>query len=284
MPKKKLENPELVAKYIEHLKDTKKVSEGTIKTYENVGRNLPFNILTSQPIVLKKLKELYSNPNTLQLYLNMIILLRRYNDHETDKLVKLRNSLREEIVKSRKENLDKLDDTLPSLQYLMDELEKRSGVQYIVNYLMINHTLRNKDINLKFVKALPTDKTENYITSKGKIVNIYITDYKTDTKYGDKVIKIDDPKFVAQLKQLKLNDGEYILSLKNGSKITSPTTFNDKIVKLTIDKLGQNKIAKIVIKHLLNTKDFSKLEQLSKDRGTSLDVMLKSYNLHNGKE
>ena len=73
MPKKKLENAELVAKYVNHITEGKKVSEGTIKTYKNIGNNLPFNILTTQPTIVKKLRGVYSNPNTLQLYLNMII-------------------------------------------------------------------------------------------------------------------------------------------------------------------------------------------------------------------
>jgi hypothetical protein len=51
---------------------------------------------------------------------------------------------------------------------------------------------------------------------------------------------------------------------------------------MTIDKLGQNKMVKVVIKDLLNTKAFDKLEQLSRDRGTSMAVLLKSYNLYAG--
>lgn len=283
MPKRKLGNAELISKYIDHLNETKKVSEGTINTYKNIGNGLPFNILTSQPVIIRKLRALYDNPNTLGLHLNMIILLRRFNDEETDKLVKMRNSLRNVIIKSRKENLAKLDETLPSPSYLITQLDNLSGIRYLINYLMINHTLRNKDINLKFVKTLPEEKTENYIYFKGKNAVVYITDYKTESKYGDKVIKVDSPRFIRELKQMKLKDGDYLLSLKNGDKITSPTTFNDKMVKLTIDGLGQNKIAKIIIKNLLTNKSFSKLEQLSRDRGTSLEVMLKSYNLHNTK-
>lgn len=282
MPKRKLNNADLIEKYVKHLTDSKKVSEGTIRTYKNIGTNLPFNILTTQPVIVRKLKQLYSNANTLQLYLNMIILLRRYNNEETDKLIKLRNSLRDEIVKTRKEKLDTLDDTLPNKSYLEEQLSKLGGKRYIINYLMINHTLRNKDINLKYVKTLPEELSENYIVLKGKTATIYITDYKTESKYGDKTIKITDPKFIEELKSMKLDDGDYLMSLKNGNKITTTTTFNDKIIRLTIDGLGQNKIAKIVIKDLLNNKSFDKLEQLSKDRGTSLEVMLRSYNLHNG--
>jgi len=283
MPKKKT-NVSLIDEYIEKIKQDKKVSEGTIKTYKNVGANLPFNLLSSQPTIIKKLKELYDNPNTLQLYLNMIILVRRHNEEETDKLIKFRNSLREEIVESRKKNLDDLDDKLPKPDYIREQLNNLNGIRYILNYLMIEHALRNKDINLKFVKSLPANKTENYIMIKGKNAILDINDYKTEEKYSTKEIKISNEKFLNELKKLKLDDGDYLLPMKNGSKINNTSTFNDKILNLTIDKLGQNKLVKIMIKDLLNNKSFDKLEQLSKDRGTSLDILLKSYNLHNGEK
>ena len=101
MPKKIL-NSDLVKKYLEHIKNEKKVSEQTIKTYENIGKNIPFNLLNSQPTIIKKLKDLYDNPNTLQLYLNMIILVRKFNDEEVDKLIKFRNSLSDDIKKQEK--------------------------------------------------------------------------------------------------------------------------------------------------------------------------------------
>jgi len=55
MPKKVLNN-DLVKKYLEHIKNEKKVSEQTIKTYENIGKNIPFNLLNSQTTIIKKLK------------------------------------------------------------------------------------------------------------------------------------------------------------------------------------------------------------------------------------
>ena len=281
MPKNKTNNS-LIDEYIEKIKSEKKVSEGTIKTYKNIGTNLPFNLLSTQPTIIKKLKDLYDNPNTLQLYLNMIILVRRHNDEETDKLIKFRNSLRDEIIESRKKGLDDLDDKLPNSEYILNELNNLTGIRFILNYLMIKHGLRNKDINLKFVKSLPENKTENYLMIKGKNIILNINDYKTEEKYGTKEIKISDDKFINEFKKLKLNDGDYLLPMKNGNKITNTSTFNDKIINLTIDRLGQNKLVKIIIKDLLNNKSFDKLEQMSNDRGTSLDVLLKSYNLHNG--
>lgn len=280
MPKKKT-NKELIDNFLEEHKKEKKVSEGTIKTYKNIGDNLPFNILSNQPTIIKKLKATYENPNTLQLYLNMIILVRRYNGEETEKLIQLRNSLKEQIVKNRKENLTKLDDSLPSAEKVFEELDNLSGIRYIINYLMMNHALRNKDINLKIVKSIPDSKDENYLMHKGR-VHLSINDYKTEKSHGEKSIKINDARFIKELKNLNLKDGDYLIAMKNGDKIKNVSTFNDKILNLTIDKLGQNKLTKIVIKDLLNNKSYDKLEQLSKDRGTSLSVLLKSYNLENG--
>tara|TARA_Y100001938_G_scaffold94144_1_gene128972 strand:- start:952 stop:1803 length:852 start_codon:yes stop_codon:yes gene_type:complete len=283
MPKKIL-NSDLVKKYLEHIKNEKKVSEQTIKTYENIGKNIPFNLLNSQPTIIKKLKDLYDNPNTLQLYLNMIILVRKFNDEEVDKLIKFRNSLSDDIKKTRKDNLDKMDDKLPSIEYIKNQLNDLTGIRYILNYLMINHGFRNKDLNLKFVKSLPENKEENYIMHKGKNIILNINDYKTDKSHGTKEIKINDPKFIKEFKSLDLKNDDYILSMKNGDKINNIITFNDRILKLTIDKLGQNRLVKIVVKDLLNHKSFEKLDQISKDRGTSLEVLLKSYNLHNGND
>ncbi len=283
----KTKNTELVEKYLEHIKKEKKLSQGTITTYTNIGKNLDFSIMLSQKTLIQKLKDLYDNPNTLQLYLNMIILIRRYNDQPTDILVKLRNSLRDDIIKTRKENLDKLDDKLPTKSYIIEQLNNMSGIRYILNYLIIHHALRNKDMNLLIIENEKdmNDEDQNYmvINKKKKMIKLIINDYKTDTKYGTKEIKITDPDFYKNvLKVFNENESKNLLHLRNGDKIKSISTLNDKILNLTIDNLGQNKIVKVMIKDLLSNKSFDKLEQLSKDRGTSLDILLKSYNLHNG--
>ena len=283
----KTKNTELVAKYLEHIKSEKKLSDGTITTYTNIGKNLDFSIMLSQKTLIQKLKELYNNPNTLQLYLNMIILIRRYNDEPTDMLVKLRNSLRDDIIKIRKENLSELNDKLPTKSYIIEQLNNMSGIRFVLNYLIIHHALRNKDMNLLIIESEKSmdDENQNYmvINKKKKMIKLVINDYKTEDKYGTKEIKITDSDFYKNvLKLYNEKDSKFLMQLKNGDKIKSISTLNDKILNLTIEKLGQNKIVKIVIKDLLNNKSFDKLEQLSKDRGTSLDVLLKSYNLYNG--
>jgi hypothetical protein len=172
MPVKKT-NKALISEYLEIIKKEKNLSPQTIKTYENISSQLPFNLLTSQPTIIKKIKDLYPNANTKQLYLNIIILVRRWAEEETDKLTKFRNSLREEITKERKSNLDILDDKLPTLEYILNKLENLSGNKYIINYLMLSHGLRNKDINLEYRDKLPKEGNDNYINQKGGKLQLY---------------------------------------------------------------------------------------------------------------
>ena len=280
---KKKTNTDLIEKFLSHLKKDKEknLSTQTLKTYENIGNSLPFNILTSQTTIIKKLKDLYDNPNTLALYLNMIILIRRFNDDETDKLIKMRNSLRDAIIKERKDNLTKFDDTLPTLKVINEELDNLTGIQYIINYLIVNLGLRNQDMNLRMVKSFD-DVDDNQLKVKGKKVLLNINDYKTEKSFGKKELEINDSKFLNELKNMKLNQDDYLITMKDGTRIKNIVTWNDKLKKLTINQLGQNKLVKIVIRDLLNNKQYDKLEKLSKSRGTSLQVLLTSYNLHNG--
>ena len=50
---------------------------------------------------------------------------------------------------------------------------------------------------------------------------------------------------------------------------------------MTIDKLGEAKLFKVLIADLLGKKDFSKIEELVNSRGTSISTIMKSYNIYN---
>lgn len=274
-------NNDLLEEYIKKIKEENKLSAMTIKTYQNIADNISFNIMATQPTIIKKLKALHNNPNTLMLNLNIIILVRRNNKESVDKLIKFRNTAKNSIVELRKKNLTELDDTLPTYEKIISILDSLVGIMFIVNYLMIRLGFRNKDVNLKNVKKIPDSKDENYLILKPNKILISINDYKTKKHNGVKNIEITDAKFINEIKKMKLEENEYILGKKNGDKISNIHTFNDKIIKYTIGKLGEVRLIKIVIKQLLKENNFNKIEELSKTRGTSLDVLLRSYNVHN---
>tara|TARA_R110002073_G_scaffold319876_1_gene494738 strand:- start:178 stop:1023 length:846 start_codon:yes stop_codon:yes gene_type:complete len=275
-------NLQLIKDFIKHKKEESILSQQTIKNYTNIGDNIPFNILTTQPTIIKKLKQLYTNLNTLLVNLNLVIVVRKYNSKETDKLIKFRNSLRDTITKKRKDDLKDMNDDLPTYETIKEKIDNLQGILYIVNYLIFFVSLRNADINLKFINTLPDKLEENYIQLNKDKITLTISNYKTSNKYGTKKIIINDTRFINEFKNLNLVNEEYILSKKDNSKISNVSTFNEKILKLSIDKLSQ-KLVKIYIKHLLKENDFKKLEDASKNRGTSLSVLLTSYNLMNNK-
>tara|TARA_R110002110_G_scaffold179682_3_gene385225 strand:+ start:1347 stop:2189 length:843 start_codon:yes stop_codon:yes gene_type:complete len=278
MPKKKNNTSDLVNQYLEE--SDRKISDTSKKTYKGIGENIPFNIQTnSQATIIKKLKELVENPNTQSLYLNLILLVRQHLNEETDKLVKHRNTLREAITELRKSKLGELATNMPNQKELENQLDAMTGIQYIINYLFLHYGLRNKDLNLKIGKGEETN--ENYIYGKGKnSVILEINDYKTDGTYGKKELKIQDKKFIQEFKGLKLNNGDYILSKKNGDKM-GVSTFNEKVKALSINNLGETTIFKVVVADLLEKKDFKRIEDLAKTRGTSLSTIMRSYNIYN---
>jgi hypothetical protein len=280
MPKKKT-NSELLKSYIESRDN---ITEQTKKTYTHIANNLPFNVLTSQQTIIKKLNDLYENPNTKALNLNMIILVRKHNEEETDKLIKFRNSLRDDIIKIRKEKMTETKNNLPSYNEIMGKLDDLKGINYLINFLFLKHGLRNKDINLIYVKKIPDDKQdENYLVHKKNKVILDINDYKTDKSFGSKSIDITDDRFIKELKDINPKDNTYIISKKNGEKLKL-SSFNERLLNLSIDKLGEAKLFKILIAHLLDKKDFKKIEELVNSRGTSMNTIMKSYNIHNNDE
>tara|TARA_R100000482_G_C5129827_1_gene151170 strand:- start:686 stop:1543 length:858 start_codon:yes stop_codon:yes gene_type:complete len=261
----------------------KNLSNVTIDNYRRTVKNIGFGILNGQESIIKKLKSNYDNPNTLSSFLNMIIILREFNDKDTDKLIKLRNDMKKEIIQLRKEKLKEADKELPSLEEIKKEFEKLDGIQYIINYLILNYGFRNKDLNLVYVDKLPEEKTQNYITPIRGGLKLSINDYKTNKSYNEKVIKITDKEFSKKFKSMKYKDGDYIIANKN-NKPYGMSNFNNRVLKNTIFDLGEAKLFKIVIKDLIDSKNFERIAELSKTRGTDFTTIMSSYNIYNNGE
>ncbi len=260
----------------------KNLSETSITNYTNTAKNLGFSVSLSQLNLIKKIKDNYENPNTKSVVLNMVILLRQYKNKDTDKLIKYRNDLKKEISTNRKTKLKNKDEELPTMEYLEKQLEDLDGWKYIINYLFINFGFRNKDVNFKFVKQIPEDGKENYLTPVRGGLKMVINDYKTGKLYGTKVYLIKDKEFMKKWKKFKISDGDYLVNNK-GEKY-SLSSFNEIVKKNTIDQLGETNIFKIVIRDLLEKKDFKQIEDLSLSRGTSITTLMRNYNLFNSNE
>lgn len=173
-----------------------------------------------------------------------------------------------------------LSTTIISYDELMEKFKQLPlNKKYIINYLLINYGFRNSNLNLKLVKELPEEKTENYIVIQPRYILLDMNDYKTKKTYGNKQFKDTNKDFRTAIKSLKLDENQYIIGNKKNDKL-KPSYVNTVIKKNTIDQLGEQSINKVIVKEYIDRKDFAKLKQLSFSRGTNLNTLLTSYNMY----
>ena len=123
-------------------------------------------------------------------------------------------------------------------------------------------------------------KKENVVIYEDGAVEFYINVYKTAKSYNEKVLKVTDEKFIKIFLEQNLKDGGYLFSKADGEPYTQ-YSFNVISARHSIDKLGETKIMKILVKHYLDDNNFKRLNELQSSRGSSLTTILKSYNLYN---
>jgi hypothetical protein len=265
-------------KHFEYLDsdEFKNKTKATQKNYKSIISNINYSIVGTERPLIKKIQNSYSNINTQQTYLNIILIVRNYLGLSTDLLVKLRNDNKSKINTHRKTELSLLSTTIISYDELMEKFKQLPlNKKYIINYLLINYGFRNSNLNLKLVKELPEEKTENYIVIQPRYILLDMNDYKTKKTYGNKQFKDTNKDFRTAIKSLKLDENQYIIGNKKNDKL-KPSYVNTVIKKNTIDQLGEQSINKVIVKEYIDRKDFAKLKQLSFSRGTDLNT----YYLH----
>jgi hypothetical protein len=226
------------------------------------------------------------NPNTRTNKAFSLIRLRRHFGMPVVLLEGLRDETKGEIRIHRKQKSKDNFESLVSYAEMLEELETLSGRTYVMNYLWIKHGLRNKDINVVFKSRKPAEVTENTVVFNPKAkkpkVAYYIVDYKTAGVYGDKAITITDRRFFDELRGLGLKNNQYLYATQSGAK-ASVNYMNVLASKHSINQYGEGRICKILVRHLLDTKQYDLIEKISKQRGTALSTLYTSYNLFDNK-
>jgi len=222
------------------------------------------------------------NNNQKQALINIAILIRRIYKLSTTKLEALREKLKGSLKEDVKEKNAVLKDTLPSYEelieytdYLWDKMEWRD---YIINYLLINYQVRNADLVFDIVskKRETKDETKNYMWITPKKVVYTRNVYKTASTYGKKTDIITDPKFILAMKRV------YACKKRDeacGVFIPTLSQVGYYIKKASYKQLGEGAYVKIIISHF--RKDFSKLKEISENRGTSLTTLAENYDIQN---
>lgn len=245
----------------------------------------------SQKKVIELLEENISNRNSQSALLNIAYLIRKNNDMAIQELESFRKKNQTIIKDKIYETNSNLIDSLPSyttlVNYSEDLLKNEKYVQYVINYLLLYCQVRNADLAFDFVllKRDTKDKTKNYLwfSSKSKTVHYIRNVYKTakivkpdgtNTGYGQKIIKITDPKFINVMKILvnfQKKENKPIVFFPNNENVAY------YIKKMTYEGLGETAYFKIVVNHF--RKDPNMLKQISFNRGTDINTILESYDI-----
>ena len=284
---------EIITKYCAEKDDIKEETKATyIKQSQKFGTKSIDKM--SYNYMMKKLNEEFGASASSQLQgVHILMVCTKENKPRVfQKLKKLNQELKEKKDDTVKEKNEEKLNTLPSYEYLqekLNELDKDGkSLAYFVNYIMINYGFRNRDFDMIYIKskkefdAIKREKfdTRNYIyhNQQTKQIELMIFVYKTWNTYGPKHIKINDEKFITHFKNLKIDDKKPVFVTKD-LKPVGLSYLSDLLCNYSIDKLREANIFKIIVKHLIDTKDFAKLDEYVKSRGTSMAEIMKSYNI-----
>ena len=264
------------------------LSKASIATYNSQYKKLRLNLPKDQDIAEYSEKELLkyiktiSKPNSQQSMINIAILVLKMKEKSVDKLLQERekNKLKiQELVKIKNiylgETLPKYEELVNHTQSLYDD---GKWTDFIINYLLLNFQVRNKDLLFDIVlkKKDMTDENKNYIWyNKAKSSVHYVrNNYKTASTYGKKINIITDISFVVAIKGVIAHQK---FKETNGVFIPNESQLGYYICRASYNKICEGNFVKIIINHFRN--DIDKLKEISENRGTSVSTLLSNYDI-----
>jgi hypothetical protein len=259
-----------------HTKDTYRIQ------YNKLRKMFDVDIADVSQKKLIQIISQQTNPNQQQSSINIAVLVRRMNKLPTNELEAKREENKKEVVKQVKRVNESL--VLPTLNDLEEYLEylyaNNQWTDYIINYLLLEYQVRNKDLNFTITtrKKHMTDKNKNYmwLDVKQKKALYVRRDYKTEKTYGEKQHVITDKEFIVALKR--------VLSCQKhnedcGVFIPNENQVGYYIMRATYKGIGEGAYLKILINAHKNGGNIQKLKEISDNRGTDLNTLLSNYDI-----
>ena len=268
--------------YEQFLAYTENKAYATAKSYKTSYRKLR-NLLgkpireTAQETLFKTIQTAIENINSQQALLNIGIICREQFEPKlpVDTLVKFRDQNKATVQEMIKMNNQFV--VLPSLGEFDNYLEllwsDKKYREYIVNFLIRHHYVRNKDLLFDIVdKKAEIDEKCNWlwIDRRNQRCVYYRNDYKTANTYGPKMSVIDNERFLKAAKMCHKNLSDFPIT-------DSEDKIGYHIQKLSFRKLGEGALLKIIVNHYKS--DIQRLKEISSSRGTDLGTLLTSYNI-----
>lgn len=193
----------------------------------------------------------------------------QYRNKPNDKIVsyikELHQLLQEESQKRQKKIGE--DTSLPTMKELkkrMNELYDNQDYKgFCIMYLMVTYQVRNMDMMATIVtNKKETNTTENFFVVGKSQVTWIRNKYKTSDKFGTKTNVIKNKKFIHAISELE--------------ELLKPTENIDRVIKKITGGITEAVIAKIFLRENNN---MNAVKKVSKNRGTSAEVLLDSYNI-----
>ncbi len=236
---------------------------------------------SDQNDIINKIKSLENEKNeNILSYINICIVIRKSLELDNELLKLFRTEKNKEMRSKQTETNEKIGDIINDIkieelyEYLENLYKTKLYNSYIINYLIINFSTRNKDLDLIITKTCKNENEDNFLIIRSKDVKFIRNNYKTSETYGKLENLIKDKKFIDSCKKLLGNKKEiFLIATKNGDRITK--WIGEYIKERTYLKLGQSKIFKIILK----TKSKSDLLNLRNKRGTNPTTMLEYYDV-----
>ena len=235
--------------------------------------------------IKKKVGSIISTNSRNLMFMICIFCCQMYEDKDMAKFFadlrqKEKNSIAKEIRTKNKNLSDNLPDTEDVEGYLLTLDSQNRNKEFIINYLIHNYFVRNKDLDVKIVKAFNQAKNheQNYLCVLRDRIKFVRNVYKTAWKYKPQIHICKDP-------MLRKHCLKFILDNKNGDEdlylLNHHGTENigSEVQRLTYKQLGEGKMFKInVNKHRNN---INMIQSMSRTRGTGIDVLLENYDIEN---
>ncbi len=285
--------------FTDYLKANSQLSERTIKAYNNQFQKfdgMKKDVVTqSQANILSYIDGLGAKENTMLAILNVAISLRKHYNKDVNKMLTRKLQLNDDYQIKKNAVKEEKKSDLPTSKELI-AWENRQYIDgnwngYIVSHLLRVLSLRNKDLDLKIIPANRSQRKgkagdkNNYLILRKNNAQVVRNDYKTFKQYGQKKNVVTSRKLNKAIRELvaerdlELGKDEInLLSTIKGQKMNEESIAK-KIRSFTFRGLSESDYNKIFTSEIAEVKDIKKLEKISNNRGTSLEVLLKEYHL-----
>ena len=284
----------------DYIKEQKHLKPLSVRTYTNeykkIRGGLKQDIIdTDEDELLDFISDMIDDGKSVHSalnYLASIINIRRYHKLSTIDLDKRREVMIIQKQNQKKQkNKELLEAGLPTkkelLKHLDDKYKNEQWRDYIILYLIINFHTRNKDLDVAFVDNITLSKNEtlNTLVVKKTHVNYIRNNYKTSDSYGRKAYSIKNRKFREAVSNYLEQIGDtndkyiYLLTDSKGNHVQEDSI--QKIIsRTTLNNLSTTLYNKILTTFAVKNGDMDELKTISERRGTTIPVLLQSYDLH----